>query len=98
MNLLLAVCIRFILAFGLDFNLPVRKLSLHSLYDPLERHCCVFSKENCASRFQDFVRTLKFSTDEVFKNFNPKNLFSPNFTESDLKLQSEFSRNKNIIG
>ena len=93
----LSTRIRFLLAFGLDFNLPVRKLSLHSLYVPLEKLCYVFSKEKCASRFQDFVRTLKFSTYEVFKNFNPKKVFSPIFTESDLKLLSEFSRNTNII-
>ena len=64
---------------------------------PLEKLCYVFTKEKCASKFQDFVRTLKFSTYGVLKDFNPRKVFSPIFTEIDLKLLSEFSRSENII-
>ena len=89
--------VKFLLAFGLDFNLPIRKLSLHTFYTPLEKLAYTLSKEKCTANFRDFLSKLKFNTYKYFNEFNPRKVFSPIFTECDVKLLSKFSKNKNII-
>jgi hypothetical protein len=87
---------KFLLAFGLDFNLPTFKLDFYKYYS---------SFENLANRlrtlnldiFSAIHSELKDITNRYFHNFQPNKVFSAIVTLKDLKLLKSLGSNSAIV-
>jgi len=92
----LSTRLKFLLAFGLDFNLPVHKLNFFRYFLDFESLINRLSIKDCQnfSDLTDRIRELAF---RHYYNFKPYKVFSAIFSSADLKLLRQFSRNKEVI-
>ena len=91
--------LRTLLAFGLDFCLPVYKLNYHKYFLKFERffHNVMNNKNvHCTnpSEFQSNLRTLAY---KYFYNFKPFKVWSDIFKSSDIKLLRKLAANKDVV-
>ena len=87
-----------ILAFGLDFALPVYNIDFYRYFLAFEK--LVFSvKDKCSSDtgFKEFLRETKNLALRYFHSFKPYKVFSTIVTREDLNLLRNLSKNKELI-
>ena len=89
-----------ILAFGLNFRLPIFKLnyfnfflSFEKLYDVLSK-CSIYNPHDIPNILSD---TLKGIANKYFYNFKPHKVFCPFFNKDDFKTLRNLSKNNSII-
>lgn len=95
-SIILPQRIKFLLAFGLEFCLPIFKIDYYSYFCSLEKIVNSLKSEACTNNteFIDNLRSLAF---KYFYNFNPSKIFSV-FTKEDIaNIRNFSSNNKNII-
>ena len=88
--------LRKLLAFGLDFGLPVFKLNYIKYFHYFEKIAYFLRKSTCLGDREEFNEMLRVTANKFFHNFKPGKVFSV-FTRDDIKLLKEFSNNKNIV-
>ena len=87
-----------ILAFGLDFALPVYSVDFYSYFLGFEKLVhAVKDKCNSESVFKDFLRETRNLALRYFYNFKPYKVFSAIVTKNDIKLLRDFSKNREIV-
>ena len=96
-SILLPARIKTLLAFGLDFGIPVFKLDYYKFFTPLESLAYRLSKEKCASDISDFFGKMSNIAQKFFHTFKPHKVFSPVISREDLQLLKDFSKKSNII-
>ena len=90
--------IEFLLAFGLDFCLPVYKLDFYKFFLPIESLAGrLKNKFGSSPGFRDFLREFQTVSNKVFYGFKPFKIFSPAFSKSDINVLKNFASNKDII-
>ena len=67
-----------LLAFGLDFNLPIYNLDFYKYFAPMESIAYRLSKEKCNGNFLDFLEKFKHMSFKYFYNFKPEKSVLPN--------------------
>ena len=91
--------LRTILAFGLDFGLPVTKLNFYQYFlkfEELYHNLCrdnIVESESC----QEFKKQLQGIANKYFYNFKPYKIFSAIFCKSDISSLKALGRNKEVI-
>ena len=90
--------VRTLLAYGLDFCLPIANLNFIKYFFPLEKISAIM-KQKYGSRpdFQNFISELKHTAFKYYYNFKSYKVFSIIFTKNDLKLLKNFASNPDII-
>ena len=87
---------KFLLAFGLEFNLPLHKLNFYKYFLSFEK--LAFSlKQRSASDFSKIKNSLKTLAFKYYYNFKPYKVFSSVFSNSDMTALKNLSNNKDII-
>lgn len=90
---------RFLLSFGLDFNLPVFKLSFHKYFLAFENfvkrleNCSIFPGKN----FNTLKNQIKHIAYKSFYSFKSSNVFSPIFDKQDTELLRNLGKDRSII-
>ena len=84
--------IRFLLAFGLQFNLPVFKLDFFKYFHPLEKITFSLNSKNCYGDKSEFLEKMKHYVNKFYYSFKPSKVFSPIFSASDIHLLKSFSK------
>jgi hypothetical protein len=88
--------IRTLLAFGLDFCLPVFKLDFHRYFLAFEKLVYNVKSLNCQD-LPEFTEKLKIVANRYYYNFKPFKIFSAIATKQDLVELRKFASNRNII-
>jgi len=88
--------VKTMLAFGLDFCLPVHKLNYFSYFLSFEKLFLRLKDRVCvnSTEFSDQIRTLAF---KYFYNFKPYKIFSAIFSRDDIKTLKTLANNDDII-
>ena len=92
--------ITFLLAFGLDFSLPpFGKIHFERYMLPFEKLALSLSKLSSISNvnFDRIKESLKFIAYKYYYGFKSNKIVSPIFSEKDIKLLKEFSKDESII-
>ena len=90
--------VRHLLAFGLDFGLPVLKLDFCKFFLPIEKLAYdLKDRKPLTGDFDKFCHELKATTFRYFYNFKPFKIFSAVSTPNDIKLLKKFSGNSDIV-
>ena len=87
---------KFLLAFGLDFCLPVFKLDFYKYFLPFEK-CVLHLKNDHCLDFPEFTNRIKSLAYKYFYNFKSYKIFSSVFKVGDVRLLRALSRNPNVI-
>ena len=98
-KLQLSFRMRTLLAYGLDFCLPVYKLNFYKYFLPIESLVSrlKFLKLNNDVNFSEFLNKLHAISHKYFYNFNSYKVFSAVFTKKDVSDIRNLSRNNEII-
>ena len=98
-NLQLSFRMKTLLAYGLDFCLPVYKLNFYKYFLPIESLVSrlKFLKLNNDVNFSEFLNKLHSVSHKYFYNFNSYKVFSAVFNRKDIADIRNLSRNKEII-
>jgi len=88
--------VKFLLAFGLDFNLPIHKLNFFRYFLHFEQLVGRLSRKTCEN-LEEFTEKLRSLSCKYFYNFKPYKIFSAIFSRQDIKTLQQFSRNKDVI-
>ncbi|KAG1658491.1 hypothetical protein GQR58_022937 [Nymphon striatum] len=88
--------VKFLLAFGLDFCLPIFKLDFYKYYSAFENMLNSIRTLN-PSKFKDVSKKVKEIANRHFHVFNPRKVFSSIVSHKDLKLLKQFGSNKDIV-
>ena len=91
--------LRTLLAFGLDFNLPIYKLNFFSYFLKFEQFFNDISYNNVIDfeNRTEFKLKLKSIACRYFYSFKPYKVFSAIFSRKDFSLLKELGNNKSII-
>lgn len=91
--------IKFLLAFGLDFKLPVWKLHFYDYFLSFEKLIHSISRLHLPERFQfqDVTTKLRNVCHKYYHGFKSSKVFSSIFTKDDVNLLKEWSADKSII-
>ena len=94
--------IKFILAFGLDFRLPVFKLNFTRFFHSFENFIYIVkgvskSIHNDEFGFNKFINEIKLLSNKFYYNFKPYKVFSSIITKADIILLKKFSSNDSIV-
>lgn len=87
---------KFLLAFGLDFCLPIYKLDFYKYFLAFEKLVYVLTNDNCAN-FREFKELIKTLSYKYFYNFKSYKIFSCVFKKGDISLLRTLASNKDII-
>ena len=87
---------RTLLAFGLDFSLPVYKLNFYSFFLKFETIVDRLSKLPC-DQFRDFKERLQFLSFKYFYNFKSSKVFSSVIGSGDIKCLKDLASDREII-
>ena len=88
--------LKFLLAFGLDFGLPVYKLNYYKYFFSFEKLVSCLKPSECTN-FQEMIEQLKSIAYKYYYKFNPSKVFSAIFSKSDINLLKSLSKNSDII-
>ena len=88
-----------LLAYGLNFNLPIFKLDFFNFFLSFERLYRILKDKpiynsNQQPSLKSILHNLAF---RVFYNFKPYKVFSPIFNKNDIKTLQNLSRDKSIV-
>ena len=90
---------QFLLSFGLDFNLPLFKLSFFKYFLSVEK--LLATLKDCSLRtdfnFDRIIQSIKSVCFTTFYKFKSNNVFSPIFTKADFILLKSLGRDRNIV-
>lgn len=91
--------IKFLLAFGLDFKLPVWKLNFYDYFLSFEKLTCLLSKLPLPQRFQfqDVKIKLRNICHKYYQGFRSSKVFSSIFSKEDVSLLKEWANDKSVI-
>ena len=91
--------IKTLLAFGLDFKLPVWKLCFYDYFLHFETLFQSISSLPLPSRFdfQDVRQKIRTVSYKFYNTFRSSKVFSPIFSRSDVKLLKDFASDTSII-
>ena len=90
--------IKTILAFGLDFCLPIYKLNYYKFFLPLEKVVShLKDKFGSKNTFPDFLREIQSTSFRYYYGFKSEKIFSAFFDKRAIGLLKNFSQNKDII-
>ena len=87
---------KFLLAFGLDFCLPVYKLDFYKYFLSFEKLIYFLREANC-SDFREFRDKIKSISYKYFYNFKSFKIFSAIFKKSDFSLLRSLGSNRDIV-
>jgi hypothetical protein len=89
---------QFILALGLDFNIPSFKLNYYKYFLKFEKLMNMLSKHDPLSKYSttEVKNSIKNIAHKYFYNFNHNKIFNPVFTRKDLKLLKTLANDSNI--
>ena len=87
---------KILLAYGLDFCLPVNKLDFFKYFLSFEKLNSSLRDIKC-NDYQEFKKQLQFFAYKYFYNFKPYKIFSAIFTRSDISLLKQLSKNKDLV-
>ena len=89
--------IKTLLAFGLDFALPIHNLNFYKYFMSFEK--IAFNLKSSANEqiFSDFSRKLKFIAQKYFSKFKLYKSFSPVISKDDIQQLKDFSKKKDLI-
>ena len=91
--------IKTLLAFGLQFGLPVFKINYYDYFLAFETmvdrlgNYFVSDKD----KLDEFIKQLHHLSHKYFYNFKPRKIFSSIFNRNDIKQLVSLSRNENIV-
>ena len=89
----------FLLSFGLDFNLPIHKLSFFKYFLPVEK--LISCLKDCSIRdgynLDRVVERIKSVSFNVYYKFKSNNIFSPIFNKSDVNLLKTLGKDQHIV-
>ena len=85
-----------LLAFGLDFGMPVFKLDYIKYFLCFEKIANYLQNIDCIGDRTEFKEILRMTANKFFNAFKPSKKISV-MTREDVKLLKEFSSNKNIV-
>ena len=87
-----------LLAFGLEFRLPVHKLNYFKYFLGFEAIASRASKFECSKeKMSEFTHKLHLLAYKYFYNFKPHKIFSAVFKSDDMKLLKNLAKNAKII-
>lgn len=90
--------LKILLAFSLDFNLPIYKLDYYKYFLKFESFASRINKlDYPGDRISEFMTRFHAVAIKYFYNFKSCKVFSAIFSKSDISLLRTFSNNKNII-
>ena len=91
--------IKFLLAFGLEFKLPVWTLNFYDYFLSFEKLIRSISSLPLPSRFkfQDVKQRIRTIAYNCYHGFQPSRVFSPVFSKSDVKLLKQFPSDESIV-
>ena len=97
-SLELPLRLRTLLAFGLDFCLPVHRLNYYQFFLPLETVAYHLKKKfSSQQNFSEFIRQFQTTAFKFFYNFNPHKIFSSVIKKGDIQLFKNLAANKDVI-
>ncbi|KAF2347718.1 hypothetical protein FHG87_021527, partial [Trinorchestia longiramus] len=88
--------VKFLLAFGLDFCLPVYRMDFYSYFLAFEKIFLVL-KDRSREVIPEFTDQLRSIASKYYYNFSPQKIFSSCISKSDIHLLKQFGQYKNII-
>ena len=88
--------VRYLLAFGLDFGLPVFRLNFVKHFHCFEKLSNYFRNVSTSDDHKNLCRALKHVSHKFFYNFKPSKIFSI-FSKNDIRLLKCFSTSNDII-
>lgn len=93
------VRVKTLLAFGLEFKLPVWKLNFCSYFLYFESLVQSISGLSLPSRFtfQDVKQKIRTVSYKFFDSFSSSKVFSPIFSKSDLRLLKDFASDTSLV-
>ena len=91
--------VKYLLAFGLDFGLPIFKLDFVKYFYSFESFVAKVKFFNCINNhvFNYFLREIKYLSFKYFYNFKPYKVFSAIISKKDLVLLKELSKDKSLV-
>ena len=89
--------IKTLLAFGLDFALPVYKQDFYKYFISFEKIAFHLKSFTDDKNFSDFSQKLKFIAQKYFSKFKIYKSFSPVISKDDIQQLKEFSNNQEVI-
>ena len=94
----LSTKLKTLLAFGLDFKLPVYKINYYDYFTCFESLVNRVKVLGCPeNKLGDFIHQLHFLAYKYYYNFKPHTVLSSIFSRNDLFLLKTLSSNKNIV-
>ena len=89
--------LRTIMAFGLDFCLPVWKLDFYNYFARFEKMFHDISREVNGEKLSEFKSKFQTIVCKYFYNFKAYKVFSAILTRTDISLLRKLASNKNIV-
>ena len=89
--------VKTLLAFGLEFALPVHKLNFYKYFISFEKIAYNLKSFMSDKNFSDFSQKLKFIAQKYFSKFKLCKSFSPVISHDDIKQLRELSMKKELI-
>ena len=90
---------KFLLSFGLDFNIPVFKIPYFKYFLPFEKLIDSLKKYDIAagSNFTTLKKQIKHISLKTFYSFKSCKVFSPIFNSNDMQIMKELGKDQNIV-
>ena len=90
--------LRTLLAFGLDFCLPVYRLNFYQFFLPLETIAYKLKKKfSSQQNFSEFLQQFQTTAFKFFYSFNPHKIFSAIIKKGDIQLLKNLASNEDVI-
>ena len=95
----LSTRIKFLLAFGIDFKLPVWKLNYYDYFLCFESLIQSICHLQLPTRFQlqDVKQKIRTVSYKFYNSFKSTKVFSPIFSKNDVKLLRDFASDSSIV-
>ena len=87
--------VKYLLAFGLEFSLPIFSLNFHEYFLPFEK--LIAYVKGSSTPHPEFLSKVRTCANHYFFKFKGNQIFSPAFDGNDFKLLKSFSRNEDVI-
>ena len=91
--------LKILLAYGLDFSLPIYRLDFYKYFLPFESlisRVKNFHTNDC-SNFPEFLNKIHAISFKYYYNFNPFKIFSSVVSKTDIRQLKELASNKEVI-
>ena len=88
--------VKYLLAFGLDFCLPVYNINFYNYYLSFEKLANYIKNTQCNNK-QNLISELRTMAHRYYYNFKPYKVFSSIFSRGDISCLKQFSSDKSIV-